>query len=71
MPPQKSFMENAYYVPLSVIYYALAALLALMIYGVIGSIYIMGLDFYNAIYFTVITIATVGYGDITPLTVTP
>ncbi len=42
-----------------------------MIYGVIGSIYIMGLDFYNAIYFTVITIATVGYGDITPLTVTP
>jgi len=70
MPPQKSFMENAYYVPLSVIYYALAALLALMIYGVIGSIYIMGLDFYNAIYFTVITIATVGYGDITPLTVT-
>ena len=30
------------------------ALLALMIYGVIGSIYIMGLGLYNAIYFTVI-----------------
>ncbi|MFB2622871.1 3H domain-containing protein [Methanothermobacter marburgensis] len=69
MPPKRNLVENIPYVPLSVIYYALAALAALIIYGILGSMYIMGLDLYNAIYFTVITIATVGYGDITPVTV--
>jgi len=69
MPPQRSPMENIQYVPISIIYYALAALTALIAYGILGSIYIMGLDFYNAVYFTIITIATVGYGDIIPLTI--
>jgi len=69
MPPQRSPMENIQYVPISIIYYALAALTALIVYGILGSIYIMGLDFYNAVYFTIITIATVGYGDIIPVTI--
>lgn len=69
MPPQRNPMESIQYVPISIIYYALAALTALIVYGILGSIYIMGLDFYNAVYFTIITIATVGYGDIIPLTI--
>ncbi|WP_238374183.1 hypothetical protein [Methanothermobacter thermautotrophicus] len=55
-------METIQYVPISIIYYALAALTALIVYGIVGSIYIMGLDFYNAVYFTIITIATVVTG---------
>ncbi|WP_269889648.1 3H domain-containing protein [Methanothermobacter thermautotrophicus] len=62
-------METIQYVPISIIYYALAALTALIVYGIVGSIYIMGLDFYNAVYFTIITIATVGYGDIIPVNI--
>ena len=69
MPPQRNPIESIQYVPVSIIYYALAALTALIVYGILGSIYIMGLDFYNAVYFTIITIATVGYGDIIPLTI--
>ncbi|WP_297981422.1 NAD-binding protein [uncultured Methanobrevibacter sp.] len=37
-------------------------------YGIIGSIYIMHLNIFDSIYYTFITIATVGYGDIIPLT---
>lgn len=40
----------------------------LIIYGVIGSIILMKLNIVDALYYTIITIATVGYGDITPLT---
>ncbi|WP_461461875.1 NAD-binding protein [Methanobrevibacter sp.] len=40
----------------------------LIIYGVIGSIILMKLNLVDALYYTIITIATVGYGDITPLT---
>ncbi|WBF05808.1 NAD-binding protein [Methanothermobacter thermautotrophicus] len=69
MPPQRNPMETIQYVPISIIYYALAALTALIVYGIVGSIYIMGLDFYNAVYFTIITIATVGYGDIIPVNI--
>ncbi|MDI6644725.1 MAG: 3H domain-containing protein [Methanobacteriaceae archaeon] len=48
--------------------YASFALLALIIYGFLGSTFIMGLDPVNALYYTVITVATVGYGDISPVT---
>ena len=44
------------------------ALGSLIAYGIIGSLYIMELDPINAIYFTIITVATVGYGDIIPIT---
>ena len=50
----------------SILKYPLLAVLALITYGIIGSIIFMHLDFVNAFYFTVITAATVGYGDISP-----
>ena len=51
-----------------ILIYALIALMALFIYGIIGSMLIMHLDIINSLYFTVITVATVGYGDILPVT---
>lgn len=54
-------------IPLSILIYALMGVLVLMFYGFIGSIFIMNLDPINAIYYTIITIATVGYGDISPV----
>jgi voltage-gated potassium channel len=39
-----------------------------MIYGVVGSYIVMRLDILNSLYFTVQTIATVGFGDIQPIT---
>ena len=43
-------------------------ILALFVYGILGSIIIMDLNPIDAIYYTVITMATVGYGDFTPHT---
>ncbi len=40
----------------------------LFIYGVVGSYFIMGLNLIDSIYYAVITMATVGYGDYTPTT---
>lgn len=54
--------------PFSIVKYALIAVAALITYGFIGSLFIMKLDPVNALYFTIITIATVGYGDISPIT---
>ena len=54
--------------------FALMGVLATLGYGVVGS-YVLGsgfnpriTNFVDAIYFTVVTMATVGYGDITPRT---
>ncbi|HTX61044.1 MAG TPA: 3H domain-containing protein [Methanobacterium sp.] len=55
-------------IPFSILRYALIAVGILIIYGFIGSLYVMHLDPVNALYFTIITIATVGYGDISPHT---
>jgi voltage-gated potassium channel len=41
---------------------------AVIIIGVIGMMTIEHLSFLDALYYTIITIATVGYGDITPVT---
>jgi len=51
-----------------VIKYPIIAVAGLLTYGIIGSLLIMHLDIINATYFTIITTATVGYGDISPQT---
>lgn len=43
-------------------------IIILFTYGIIGSMLIMHLNPVDSIYFTIITIATVGYGDISPVT---
>lgn len=43
-------------------------IIALFIYGIIGSHFIMGLNLIDSIYYAVITMATVGYGDYAPHT---
>ena len=48
--------------------YALLIIVFILLYGIVGSTYIMGLDIYDSIYYTIITLATVGYGDIIPTT---
>ena len=48
--------------------YALLIIVFILLYGIVGSTYIMGLDIYDSIYYTIITLATVGYGDIIPIT---
>ncbi|MDD1763646.1 MAG: ion channel, partial [Methanobacteriaceae archaeon] len=53
-------------IPSSILRYALLGVGLLLAYGIIGSMLIMRLDPINALYFAVITTATVGYGDISP-----
>jgi voltage-gated potassium channel len=43
--------------------------LATVIIGTAGFMWMEKLSFFNAFYFTITTLSTVGYGDITPLTV--
>jgi len=43
-------------------------ILLLFAYGIIGSHFIMGLNFIDSLYYSVITMATVGYGDYIPVT---
>ena len=43
-------------------------ILILFTYGIIGSYFIMGLNLVDSIYYAIITMATVGYGDYTPTT---
>ena len=42
-------------------------IIILFLYGIIGSYFIMGLNFIDSIYYAVITMATVGYGDLIPV----
>ena len=46
----------------------LILIIILFIYGIVGSYFIMGLNLIDSIYYSVITMATVGYGDLTPHT---
>ena len=64
LPVSSDFTNRPYKLAI----YAIIGVLLLIIYGVIGSTLIMRLDPINSIYFTVQTIATVGFGDIQPIT---
>ena len=46
----------------------LILIIALFIYGIAGSMLIMKLNFVDSVYYSVVTMATVGYGDYTPHT---
>ena len=46
----------------------LILIVALFIYGIVGSYFIMGLNLIDSIYYAVITMSTVGYGDYSPHT---
>ena len=48
--------------------YGVIIILGIIIYGILGSIFIMKLGICDSFYYTIITIATVGFGDITPTT---
>ena len=48
--------------------YAVLIIVIILLYGILGSMYIMELNIYDSIYYTIITLATVGYGDIIPIT---
>lgn len=43
-------------------------LIIIFLYGIIGSYLIMGLNFIDSMYFSIMTMTTVGYGDYIPLT---
>jgi len=49
------------------IYYAIAFLMAVLLVGTIGYIYLEDYSWMDAFYMTVITVSTVGFGEISPL----
>jgi Trk K+ transport system NAD-binding subunit len=48
--------------------FALVAFLIIIPLGVVGFMYFEGISFVEALYVTIITLSTIGYGDITPAT---
>lgn len=50
--------------------YGIIIAIIIIIYGIVGSHFLMDLDLFDSIYYTIITLATVGYGDIIPITTT-
>ena len=55
-------------IPTKYVTTGLILIITLFIYGIVGSHFIMGLNLIDSIYYSVITMATVGYGDYTPHT---
>jgi voltage-gated potassium channel len=44
-----------------------ASLLAILVLGSLGYVWIEGWDFFDSLYMTVTTLTTVGYGEVHPL----
>ncbi len=55
-------------IPTKYVTNGITIIILLFAYGIIGSHFIMGLNLIDSIYYTVITMATVGYGDYIPST---
>lgn len=55
-------------IPAKYIGNGLILIILLFIYGIVGSVYIMKLNLIDSVYYSVITMATVGYGDYIPST---
>lgn len=55
-------------IPTKYIGTGLILIIILFIYGIVGSYFIMNLNLVDSIYYAIITMATVGYGDLTPHT---
>lgn len=56
-------------IPLNVGTNGILLIILIVVYGIIGSHFIMRLNFLDSFYYTITTIATVGFGDITPHTI--
>lgn len=54
--------------PVKYITTGILSIILLFAYGIIGSHFIMGLNFIDSVYYSVVTMATVGYGDYIPVT---
>lgn len=54
-------------IPERIISSGILLIIGLFIYGIVGSILIMHLNLIDSIYYATITMATVGYGDYTPI----
>jgi voltage-gated potassium channel len=61
-------MNNGFeFTPTRKLKFALMALILLLVIGIIGFIIIENMGFIEALYMTVITLSTVGFGEVTPL----
>ena len=54
--------------PTKIVANGITLVIILLAYGIIGSYFIMGLNLIDSVYYTVITVSTVGYGDHIPTT---
>ena len=65
---RKIILELLTELPAKYVTSGIVLIIGLFIYGIVGSYFIMGLNLVDSIYYAVITMATVGYGDYTPHT---
>lgn len=62
VPKHREFIDN------NMILVAVLIVAVILVLGAYGFHYTEGWHYFNALYFTIITMSTIGYGDIVPLT---